>query len=268
VRLILGGLGYTAQRLARRLLARGDEVIAVTRDPQRFRSLQAIGLRVVGFDSKAVPAESTLVLSIPPVAGKDGETLHRFFESVRPKRVAYISSTGVYGERSSIDENTPAEPSSEKGVARFEQEQWISRGDWESLIVRPAAIYGPGRGAHEGVREGRVTRSAGSGIVSRIHVDDLAAVLEAGARSDLTGAWPLADDYPCPSEEVARYAASVLRVSTSIPTRRVVVSGRQVDGRKIRELLGVELRYRSYHSGVLASLAQASSGDSFTSSGA
>ena len=151
VRLMLGGLGYTAQRLARRLLVRGDEVVAVTRDPERFRSLQAIGLRVVGFDSQALAAESILVLSIPPVAGKDGEALHRFFESLRPRRVTYISSTGVYGERSSIDENTPAEPSGEKSVARFEEEQWISRGDWESLIVRAAAIYGSGRGAHEGV---------------------------------------------------------------------------------------------------------------------
>jgi hypothetical protein len=97
-------------------------------------------------------------------------------------------------------------------------------------------------------------------MVSRIHVDDLAAILEAGVRSDLTGAWPLADDYPCPSEEVARYAASALRVATSVPTRPIMVSGRKVDGRKIRELLGTELRYPSYHSGVLASLAETSAG--------
>jgi len=257
---ILGGLGYAARRLALRLLARGDEVHAVTRDPERFGALRSLGLRVVGFDSPALPEASTLVLSIPPVTGADGIELRRFFASLRPRRVVYVSSTGVYGDSSVIDENSPAAPSGETGVARFEDEQWISRGDWESLILRSAAIYGPGRGAHEGVREGRLTRSAGSGIVSRIHVDDLAAILEAGARSDLTGAWPLADDCPCPSEEVARYAASVLRVATSIPARPVIVSGRKVDGKKIRELLGIELRYPSYHSGVLASLAETSSG--------
>lgn len=262
MRLILGGLGYTGRRLALRLLARGDDVYAVTRDSERFRSLRAVGLRVVGFDSQTLPAESTLVLSIPPVAGVEGDALRRFFESLRPRRVVYISSTGVYGDRSSIDENTSAEPSGEKGIARFEEERWLSRGDWESLIVRPAAIYGPGRGAHERVREGRLTRSAGSGIVSRIHVDDLCAILEVGARSELTGAWPVADEYPCPSEEVSRYAALVLRLFSSIPTEPVVVSGRRVDGTKIRELLQVEMRYPSYHSGVLASLAEASCGDS------
>jgi nucleoside-diphosphate-sugar epimerase len=256
--LILGGLGYTAQRLALRLLVRGDEVHAVTRDPEGFRSLKSLGLRVAGFDSKLLPAASTLVISIPPVAGAEGDALHRFFESLRPARVIYISSTGVYGDRPVVDENTPARPTGEKGIARLEEEQWIERGDWQSLIVRAAAIYGPGRGAHEMVREGRVTRSAGSGIVSRIHVDDLSAILDAGARSNLAGSWPVADDYPCPSEEVAGYAASVLRVSATTPTTSVVVSGRKVGGTKVRELLNVDLRYPSYHSGVLASLAETS----------
>jgi nucleoside-diphosphate-sugar epimerase len=245
-----------------RLLARGDEVYGVTRDPEGFRSLKSLGLRVAGFDSKLLPTASTLVISIPPVAGAEGEALHCFFESLRPARVIYISSTGVYGDHHVVDENTPAEPSGEKGVARFEDEQWIERGDWQRLIVRAAAIYGPGRGAHAMVREGRLTRSAGSGIVSRIHVDDLSAILDAGARSSLTGSWPVADDYPCPSEEVARYAASVLRVSATAPTTSVVVSGRQVNGGKLRELLGIQLRYPSYHAGVLASLAETSLRDS------
>jgi len=262
VRLVLAGLGYTAQKLALRLLARGDEVYAATRDPERFRPLQAVGLRVADFDSKALPPESTVVISIPPVAGAEREALHRIFQSLRPERVVYISSTGVYGDQSVVDENTPAAPSGEKSIARLEEEEWIARGEWESLIVRAAAIYGPGRGAHQAVREGRLTRSAGSGIVSRIHVDDLAAALEAGTRSHLTGFWPLADDYPCPSEEVTRYAASILRVPTPDSSTPLVVSGRKVDGTKIRELLQVELRYPSYHSGVLASLAQASLRDS------
>jgi nucleoside-diphosphate-sugar epimerase len=255
VRLILGGLGYTARTLALRLLARGDEVHAVTREPERHRSLRSIGLRVSGFDSGGLPASSTLVISVPPISGAEGEGLHRFFELLRPRRVVYISSTGVYGDHVTVDENTLAEPSGEKGAARFEEEQWVARGDWESLILRCAAIYGPGRGAHEGVREGRLTRTAGSGIVSRIHVDDLAAILEAAAASDLTGAWPVADESPCPSEEVARYTATVLRIPPAVSPSLVLVSGRKVDGTGLRKRLGVELRYPSYHSGVLASLA-------------
>ena len=49
----------------------------------------------------------------------------------------------------------------------------------------------------------QMPRGAGSGIVSRIHVEDLAAIVEAGLFSDVQGAWPVADDVPCSSAEIA-----------------------------------------------------------------
>ena len=68
------------------------------------------------------------------------------------------------------------------------------------MILRPAAIYGPGRGVHVSMEEGRF-RFVGGGdnFVSRIHVDDLAAHVEAALLSDITGAWPVADEHPCTS---------------------------------------------------------------------
>jgi nucleoside-diphosphate-sugar epimerase len=128
------------------------------------------------------------------------------------------------------------------------------------LVLRPAAIYGPGRGAHVAMREGRYKLVGdGSSYISRIYVEDLAAIVRAALESDLTGAYPVADDQPCSQREMAEYIAELtgLPVPPSAPaeeadeTRR---GDRRVDGRAIRRLLGVELRYPSYREGIAAAL--------------
>jgi nucleoside-diphosphate-sugar epimerase len=252
---LLLGLGFTTCRLAKRLLARGATVYAAARETHRFRALEAIGLRVRPFGSDDLPKHATVVHTIPPLAGAERDWLHSGIQQLEPNRVIYISSTGVYGEQVDVDETTAPQPFGEKSGARYEEEQWLLEGAWRSLIVRPAAIYGPGRGVHERIREGKLPRGAGSGVVSRIHVDDLAAILEAGIFSDLEGAWPLADECPCSSEEIAAFCARLLHLNLEkAPLTTFPVAGRRVDGRKIRELLGVELLYPDYESGILASL--------------
>jgi nucleoside-diphosphate-sugar epimerase len=247
--MILLGLGFTGFRLAKRLLARGEIVYGVAREIHRFRALQAVGLRLNGFDVAGLPKHSTIIHSIPPLSD-----LHSFIERLEPRRIVYVSATSVYGDSVDVDETTQPQPSGEKSVARYEEEQWLMRGGWSNLIVRSAAIYGPGRGVQEKVREGKLPR--GAGVVSRIHVDDLAAILEAGVYSGLEGAWPLADDRPCASEEIAAFCARLMRLPPAYPLSPTFpVAGRRVDGRKIRERLGVALRYPTYESGILASLA-------------
>ena len=99
----------------------------------------------------------------------------------------------------------------------------------------------------------------GSNYVSRIHVDDLAAITAAAALSSLTGAYPVADDGPSTSREIAEYCAELLGLPPPVSVGRGEVSetrrsNRQVDGRTIRRLLGIELRYPSYREGIPASL--------------
>ena len=89
-------------------------------------------------------------------------------------------------------------------------------GPWSSLILRSAAIYGTGRGVHAALREGRIPRGAGAGIVSRIHVEDLAAIIEAGLYAELEGAWPVADDAPCSSTEIAAWCVRTMNLSDTL----------------------------------------------------
>src|SRR5690606_28110 len=133
-------------------------------------------------------------------------------------------------------------------------------GPWSSMVLRPAAIYGPGRGIHVSMAEGRYRLvDGGSNFVSRIHVDDLSAHAVAALEGELGGAWPVADEYPCTSSEIAVFCADLLGLD---PPESVAAENvhhtrradRRVDGSAIRTKLGITLRYASYRTGIPASL--------------
>lgn len=248
------GLGFTGGRLAQRLLARGEPVsTAVRGDRERFSHLE--GLNLVNWNDAAdLPRGSRLLHSIPTLPPEETAALHRLISMLEPARVVYISSTGVYGAQQNVDETTAAAPNDPKGRQRLEEETWVAAGPWSSLILRPAAIYGPGRGVHAALREGRAAR--GSGIVSRIHVDDLAALADASLFSVAEGSWPVADELPCSSDEIIAALDPSAAVERTFPT-----AGRRVDGRKIPKILNVELKYTTWRTGIPASIAEEKKGN-------
>jgi nucleoside-diphosphate-sugar epimerase len=235
---IILGLGFTGKRLANRLHARRDEVFAPLRGEWK---------------TTAMPTGARMAVTIPPVAEPDKSAVRQAILDLKPERVVYVSSTGVYGDQVDINEQTPVRPSDERGLLRLEDENWYAAGPWSSLILRSSAIYGPNRGVHAALREGRLPRGSASGVVSRIHVDDLAALIEAGLYSELQGAWPVADEEPCSTAEIARWYAELSGLKAEMPTGPQV-SGRRVDGREICKLLGVLLKYPTWQAGILASL--------------
>lgn len=266
---VILGCGYTA----RRLTGFEQPPLAFSRS---IEGLAEAGFTPVAWDAAApdaaerlarqVPQGSTVLYSVPtlrlPGGGLD-EPAPRLLPALegRVRRLVYISTTGVYGPAHFVDETTPVNPQTERQRLRVAAEQAVLQGPWEALVLRPAAIYGPGRGAHTSMRDGRYKLVGdGSGYISRIHVDDLAGLVRAALDSDLTGAFPVADDEPCSQLEMARFIAE--RTGLPLPafvapeaadeTRR---GDRRVDGRAIRKLLVVKLRYPSFREGVPAALA-------------
>jgi len=224
---IVLGLGFTGKRLVKRLHARGEQVFAPLRGQ---------------WEAVPMPAGARIAITIPPVAEPDKSTIRKAILDLRPTRVVYVSSTGVYGDQVNIDEQTPVRPADERGLLRLEDETWYATGPdrhpgWSSLILRSSAIYGPNRGVHAALREGRLPRGSASGVVSRIHVDDLAALMEAGLYSDLQGAWPVADEEPCSTAEIARWYAELSGLKAETATGPQV-SGRRVDGRRALPVAG------------------------------
>lgn len=247
--LILGS-GYTGSRVATRLRAKGLPVEETHRgqldllDPESMARLRVRkGVHVL----YSIPAVGSLAPILDALAGK-------------ASRIVYLSTTGVYGDTKEVNETTPVAPRTERQQLRVATEGAIMAGPWSTLILRPAAIYGPGRGVHASMLDRRFALiEGGQNYISRIHVDDLAAIAEAALLSDITGAYPVADDDPCSSREIAAYCADLLGLPLppSLPRDQVSETrraDRKVDGSAIRRLLGVTLRYPSYRSGIPAAL--------------
>ncbi len=222
---VILGCGFTGKRVAQRMLNRGARVIATSRNPKKIAPLGVEAVRVE--DVPQVLEPGCLVLhSIPPEGAPDIRALL----GDAPARVVYLSTTGVFGSAKCVDENTAVDETSDRAVERLIAEREIAAGPWSTLILRPAAIYGPGRGVQEFVRNG--TYTPGEHFISRIHVDDLTAHAEEALLSDLNGAYPVADEAPCTSREIAEFCTHLQNIA--LPTGPVkaqrLIGDRRVDG--------------------------------------
>ncbi|MBM4360115.1 MAG: NAD-dependent epimerase/dehydratase family protein [Deltaproteobacteria bacterium] len=252
------GAGFTGERVARRLEARGHEVV-------RTRSSN-LPLPDVSPLRELRGSEWLVLHSIPLVRSAAGlvDPTPWLLEALagKARRLVYLSTTGVYGAAVEVNETTPVAPRTPRERLRVDAEVAVAAFDAATLVLRPAAIYGPGRGAHVSIREG-TWRIGGDGgnHMSRVHVEDLAALAEAALFTDLEGAYPVADEEPCTSREVTEFCCSLLGlpIPASVDpaeldeTRR---ANRRVDGRAVCRALGVSLRHPSYRVGIPACLTE------------
>ena len=272
---LIVGCGYTGRRVAREMLSRDARVIVTTTDDSKLRVLHAAGADVRRVDvfepetlaalREELPGGTSVLLSVPTLRVSNGlfDPTPQLLEALGdlPSRVVYLSTTGVYGKSREVDETTVVAPVTERQRLRVKAEEQVAAGPWSSLLLRPAAIYGPGRGVHVAMREGRFKFVGdGGNWVSRIHVDDLAQHVVAALGSELTGAFPVADKDPCTSGEIAAFCAKLFELPMPASTTESGVdetrrSDRRVDGEAVRRALGVRLQYPSYKSGIPASLA-------------
>ena len=193
--------------------------------------------------------------------------------------IAYLSTTGVYGDRAGgwVREDTPATPASPEGDRRLAAEQ-----GWRALaeatgaplfIFRLPGIYGPGRSPLDRVRAGTARRWVKPGqVFSRIHVDDLAdALARALARPQRAGVYNLCDDEPAAPADVTAYAARLLGIepppeepldptALSPMARRFWAESKRVSNARAKAALGWRPAYPTYRAGLQAVLADAPQG--------
>ena len=271
--LVLGG-GFTGSAVATHALLRGFAVAATTRSAARAESLRALGVTPLlspALDPGALASHvdhATLVLiTMPPAPGSNLDA------SIAPslasaRALAYVSSTGVYGDASGrVDESTRVDRDAPRAGARLDAEEaWRGVG---AAIVRAPAIYGPGRGLHLRLARGEV-RLAGGGargesgtnMISRVHVDDLAAALFALLESRVRGeTFVMGDLEPAPHAEVALWICDALGIPPPPhdPTARAdetLRHDRRADSARIRERVGLTLAYPTYREGYAHCIAR------------
>ncbi|MEZ5775802.1 MAG: SDR family oxidoreductase [Hyphomicrobiaceae bacterium] len=278
------GLGYSALALARRLNAAGVAVSGTTRSPEKARLLTAEGFRVHLFDGQSADAElreavrqaSHVLVSPAPDAG--GDPVLRVLEddlaaAGRLSWIGYLSTVGVYGDHKGgeVTESSELRPVSERARRRVAAEAaWLEFGRRTGhavQIFRLAGIYGPGRNQLEGVLSGKARRIVKPGqIFNRIHVEDIARVLEASMARPRAGAvYNVADDEPAPPQDVVLHAARLLGLppppevafeaaEMSEMARSFYGESKRVSNRLIREELGVRLAYPTYRETLAALL--------------
>jgi len=260
VDVVVLGCGYTGTAVARLALARGMRVAATVRSAERAEIVrQAVGDHVLvaaalGVESvrDIVGPDTHVVVCFPP----DGETDARVAPAVAgAAAIAYVSSTGVYGaRRGTIDDATPVDEAPAPRMARLlaAEDTWRAVG---ATVLRCPAIYGPDRGLHRRIVRGE-HRIAGDGgtYTSRIHVEDLAALLL--ATRPLRGAtFVVGDAAPATQREVSEWVAAEYGVPypphvDPSEVHETLRADRRVDGTHALAVLGVTLTYPHYRDGM------------------
>jgi dTDP-4-dehydrorhamnose reductase len=283
-RLFCFGLGYSAGFLARDVAKEGWLVAGTTREPlsaastefplHRFRREEPL------HEPARVLAGATHVLvSVPPDAcGCPVLDCHGAeLAALRTLRwVGYLSTTNVYGDRGGgwVDEESNLAPSGERGQRRVRAEAaWLDlqrRVGMPVHVFRLAGIYGAGRSALEAIKAGTARRVVKPGqVFSRIHVADLVATLRASmTRPRPGGIYNVCDDEAAPPQDVVAFAAALLGIAPppiedfssavlSPMAKSFYDDNKRVANRRIKEELGVVLRYPTYREGLAALAATA-----------
>jgi len=211
--MIILGCGYLGTALARKTLAAGGPVSALTRNAGRAAELRALGVAPVVVAALASedwhgllnPAGEVIVNCVSPAGSGAEGYRHSFVEGGKsvahwleksaksghaPAREAlFTSSTGVYPQMDGewVNEATPEDPAalSEAGTILREAEK-----SWHALprpqvqrtwVLRLGGLYGPGR-HHllDALRAGEKTfPGGGEHWVNLLYLDDAASAIRA-----------------------------------------------------------------------------------------
>ncbi|HWQ15733.1 MAG TPA: NAD-dependent epimerase/dehydratase family protein [Roseiflexaceae bacterium] len=180
----------------------------------------------------------------------------------------FTSSTAPYGDRGDewLTEDTPVAPNYPLAETLVAAEQVLldaaRQHAFPAIILRVGAIYGPGRDPIEAVRSGTATLIGdGRNFLPHIHVEDLVAALERVAAEGQPGAiYNVVDDEPMRS---AAFYGEIRRRLGMVPPRAfpkeaalfagmdpsvvgVASSSARVSNQRLKQELGVTLRYPSF----------------------
>lgn len=285
-RLFCVGFGFSAAHLVRRLQQERESgkswrIAGTCRSEEKKKQLEADGIEAFLFspeaplDPAAFDGTTHLLASAPP--NETGDPFIKEYGDALMKHapdlewVAYLSTTGVYGDRGGgwVDESSELAPTTARGEKRLAAERdWLSWGEKSGVPVhlfRLAGIYGPYRNQMTSLRQGKARRVVKPGqIFSRIHVEDIAEVLVASiARPHAGAAYNVCDDEAAPPQDVVAYAAALMGIEPppEIPFEEADLSPmaksfyedvKRVSNKRIRQELGVRLRYPTYREGLKA----------------
>ncbi|MTW19681.1 SDR family oxidoreductase [Allochromatium palmeri] len=285
---VIAGCGYVGERLARQSLDRGESVLGLVQSQSGLERLAAAGITaarhdLAGTESMPCSLAGTRLFHLIPPPAQGREDLHTqrlietFDQAGHPRRLVYISTTGVYGDCGGawVDEDWPTRPTLERSLRRLDAEErlrrWSQEQGGELIVLRVAGIYGPGRLPLERLRRGLpLVRPEEAPYSNRIHVDDLVAICLAAMERGRHGAiFNVSDGHPSTMTEYFLQLAE----AAGLPRPPLVTmaeasahlsegmmgymsESRRLSNRRVREELGVECRYPTLTEGLAQALGE------------
>ncbi|OGR17564.1 MAG: hypothetical protein A2X81_19415 [Desulfobacterales bacterium GWB2_56_26] len=260
--LVTGGTGFTGKALVRRLLDEGHEVVALDyQEGLKTEELRQWGAKVVigTVTNRAIVKEVMAGIEIVhhlAAAFREMDVPNSYYDEVnvegtkivleeafqqKVKKFIYCSTCGVHGN---IDhppggEDSPIQPADYYQRTKYEAEPIVEeyfRKGLKTVILRPAAIYGPGDPERFYMIFKRVAKGlfpmfgSGKTYYHPLYIDNLVdAFMLAMAEGKGDGqAYLIADEQYFEIEELVKRTARALGVSIRIPhfpVMPVVIAG-------------------------------------------
>ncbi len=273
------GLGYSAKFLVNQLAKKDWKITGTARTQQGVKQIIKLGydgLQFTGLEksdhiTEALETATHILVSASPGANGDPVLAHHL-DDLNPAKlrwIGYLSTVGVYGnwDGAWVDESNETRPVSQRSKYRVEAEnKWLevfNRINIPVHIFRLAGIYGPSRNAFIKLQNGTARRIIKPGqVFNRIHAEDIAGVLEASIRKPNPGSiYNVADDKPCPPQDVVAYASELLNMDPPPPVpfeesdlspmgRSFYGENKRVRNSKIKTELGVNLKFPTFKEGL------------------
>jgi nucleoside-diphosphate-sugar epimerase len=274
-RLLIIGCGDVARRTIP-LLIRRYRVFALVRNPLYCPSLHKLGVTPLRGDLDqpnslvrlAGLAHTVLHFAPPPAQGKtDTRTrnlLRALSQGVPPKRLVYISTSGVYGDCDGawVAETQPCNATTPRAQRRVDAEQqirhWAIQQHVNACILRVSGIYAADRLPLARIQNGTpAIDAAEDGYTNHIHADDLARIaLAALHHGKPCRVYHASDDQPMKMGDYFDAVAEafgltqVPRISRAEAQQVLPASllsfmneSRRLDNRRLKEELKVRLAY-------------------------
>lgn len=277
-RVLIAGCGDVGSRLAVELQASGWAVLGLRRNiaalPAGISAIAADLFRAELPPDWPEAAIDYLVYCATPSQRDEAGYRQAYVEGLQhaldwlrqsgqqPRRVLFVSSTGVYGQQQGewIDETSAAEAGRFSGQVLLEAEQVALTCGWPASVVRLAGIYGPGRSDLSGkVREGYRVAVEPPVYANRIHADDAAGLLAHLLKADAAGValqdcYLGVDDQPAALAEVVDWMREYLGVSHWSEQQVLRRAGSKRCSNARARALGWTPRYPDYRAGYAALL--------------
>lgn len=218
---------------------------------------------------------TTIVHLAPPQSEGEKDQRTRNLTAILPDRatLVYVSTTGVYGDCGGalVDETRPVQPQNSRAKRRVDAERvlrdWARRSGARVGILRVPGIYAADRLPLERLRKGTPALQPDDDVyTNHIHADDLARIIalalyraapgriyhavddSALKMGDYFDAVAQAFDLPRPP----RMSRAMLKNEVSPTLLSFMSESRRLANRRIKQELGVRLRYEQVKDGLAA----------------